>query len=578
WRSIPQLYRDLRDALRTYYDSDAAPPVFLRYRSWIGGDRDGHPHVTADVTRRTLREMRGAALALYRGELIQLRRELSLSSRRVPVPQALQRAIDADAERYPVSEADRRVSRYEPYRMRITQLIGKLDAAAGTGGYTADEFAADLQQIADALAESDMEVVAAGRLADLLLRARTFGFHLASLDIRQHSGVHAAAVGELLRVAGVCDDYEQLSEAQRLELLRAELRNPRPLSPRGAELSAPTAEVLETLGVVRDALRSASSAIGGYIVSMTHHASDMLAVMVLMKEVDLWSWNGGAVRAAIDLVPLLETVDDLSRGADLLRELFDDDLYRAHLDARGRLQEVMLGYSDSNKDGGYWMSNWGLHRAQARLADVCRDFGVELRLFHGRGGTVGRGGGRANRAILATPAQTRNGRIRMTEQGEVITFRYAMPEIARRHLEQIVSAMLVATAGARGAGEHPDEADQALMDRLAQASMQAYRRLVHNERFWSWYTNVSPVAHISRLPIASRPVSRATGTIELHGLRAIPWVFAWTQMRYNAPGWFGVGSALDDELRERPETLERMRRLYREWSLFRTLIDNAQQE
>ncbi|MDL1879370.1 phosphoenolpyruvate carboxylase, partial [Cytophagia bacterium CHB2] len=277
-----------------------------------------------------------------------------------------------------------------------------------------------------------------------------------------------------------------------------------------------------------------------------------------------------------------ETIDDLNRITDLMAAAFMDPIYRLHLRARHDFQEIMLGYSDSNKDGGYWMANWALYQAQQAAAEVCRRHQIDFRLFHGRGGTVGRGGGRANQAILAMPAGSHNSRIRFTEQGEVITFRYSSPALAHRHLEQIVHAML--TAQARHAPPTPAAASSTsesheLMNEIAQQAMRSYQSLIRHPEFWQWYISVTPIEHISRLPIASRPVSRkAAHEVDFDGLRAIPWVFAWTQTRYNVPGWFGIGAALSELLATRAEALQKLQQLYREWLFFRTVLDNAQLE
>lgn len=584
WHAIPQLYRDVRKALREQFGETRKLPTMLRYRTWIGGDRDGNPRVTADVTRGTFAELRNAALELYEEELAALRRELSVSRLRVAIPSALDAAIWHDREAYPLSARDQRVMSNEPFRMRITQLLARLDhARRDSSVYRAEEFVADLEVLYDALCGCGMEQIASeGRLFELLVRAKTFGFHVAALDIRQHSRVHAEALGELLRLGGVCDDYAALPEAEKIAVLRAELHNPRPLLPLDAGLADTTKDLLDTLTVIRETVGVSLRAVGSYIVSMTHHISDLLAVLVLLKEVGLWRFDGERVTSALNLVPLLETVDDLRRGPELMESLFADETYRRHLKSRGHFQEIMLGYSDSNKDGGYWMSNWGLQTAQARLADVAADHGIELRLFHGRGGTVGRGGGRANRAILATPRRSRNGRIRFTEQGEVITFRYAMSKLARRHLEQIVNAMIVATADAQfGDGSKNSNfvgRHGPLMDRIAEASMEAYRGLVHDPEFWPWYAGRTPIAFISDLPIASRPVARGGGRVDLENVRAIPWVFAWTQTRYVVPGWYGLGTAIEAICRDDEGAISQMRDLYQTWDFFRTLIDNAQQE
>ena len=584
WDVIPQLYRDLRDAIYEQYQAIPALPTILRYRSWIGGDRDGNPRVTADITQSTLIELRSTVLAKYRSDMTELQREISVSRARLNIPKELEAAIELDTRDYPLSDRERRMMSNEPFRIRAAQINAKLrQVEQDSSVYSAAAFVNDLELLSTSLVHCGLDDIAhEGRLFELLTRARTFGFHLAALDIRQHSKVHRNALHELLTLGGVCSDYAERSEADKRAVLQAELKNPRPLLPVDVELSKPTADLLATLRIIRNAESEMPGSVGGYIVSMTHDVSDLLCVLVLMKEAGLWRMVDGEVHSTLDLVPLLETVEDLEQGPALLSSLFSNDIYQRHLKSRSTFQEIMLGYSDSNKDGGYWMSNWGLQKAQAELAKICVEHHVDLRFFHGRGGTVGRGGGRANRAILATPRRSRNGRIRFTEQGEVITFRYAMPAIARRHLEQIVNAMIVATAETN----HPSTASETtmqqqhgdMMDRLATESMQSYRALVRDEAFWPWYAAQSPIEYISDLPIASRPVARSGGQVDLDNVRAIPWVFAWTQMRYVAPGWYGLGSAIESICDGDGDAMQRMKSLYESWDFFRTLIDNAQQE
>jgi phosphoenolpyruvate carboxylase len=584
WTVVPRLARDLRDSLETYYGTGQLSSQPVRYRSWIGGDRDGNPGVTAEVTREALDMHRLAALDLCDAALKELRADLSLSDRRVSVPKELLDSIDNDPELESMGTTRRTGLRHEPYRIKIELMRAHLATArTDPDHYSAEDLLTDLRLIQQSLVKTGFErVVQAGRLADFIIQVETFGFHLASLDIRQHSAVHESVVADMLRVAGVEPAYEGLDEAARVALLEAQLGDLRPLLGHDAGVSEATEELLAVFAVIRGALERDPGSIGSYVISMTHGLSDILEVLVLLKESGLWARQGDLVTCELDVAPLLETVEDLRAGPELMRGMFESSAYSAHLAGRSRMQEVMLGYSDSNKDGGFWMSNWRLHEAQGYLARACEEHEVELRLFHGRGGTVGRGGGRANRAILAAPALSRTGRIRMTEQGEVISFRYGLTAIAHRHLEQIVSAMIRSLAPEPGDAPELDHGSRQhrrdIMDRLAERSMATYRELVDAPGFFAWFLAVSPIAHISGLPLASRPVSRFGSSLDFENLRAIPWVFAWTQMRYNVPGWFGLGTALHELLEEDPGQLELLRDLYRDWDFFATVIDNAQQE
>ncbi|PSQ80579.1 MAG: phosphoenolpyruvate carboxylase [Bacteroidetes bacterium QS_8_68_15] len=606
WETVPRLHADLRHALTDCYGEKAraadltdAIDVPLRYRSWIGSDRDGNPNVTAEVTRETARRQRAAALRLHLDDLRALRRELSLSERLLAgnVPAALTDSIAEDAAAIDLPEKQRRQYDREPFRLKLSYLIARLEAmqadldededALPALAYTSEQFADDLKLLADALAESGLgDAAYEGRLEDTLVRARTFGFHLAALDVRQHSGLHEETVATLLRRAGAEDDYAALSEEDKLAVLKRELQNPRPLAPAGAALSGVPERVMDAFDVIKEIHEADERIVGAYIVSMTHATSDLLEPMLLAKEAGLWTWDDGNVDSALNFVPLFETIDDLAAADDRMAELYTDDLYAAHLEAREGFQEIMLGYSDSNKDGGYWTANWALHRAIGALGRVCREHDVDGRLFHGRGGTVGRGGGHAHEAIRAMPRSAQNGRIRFTEQGEVISFRYGLGEIAHRHLEQITSAVLLSTAEAERSPDDrlvqetvsaPTADDAALLDDIAQRGRAAYRALIDDEALWPWYTAATPIEHISHLPIASRPVSRASGSegIDFEDMRAIPWVFSWTQPRYIVPGWYGTGAALAELSSD--ET-QRLSELYEEWTFFRAVTDSARRE
>lgn len=638
WEAVPRLVRELADAAGDQFGKAVLGltdlPALVRYRTWIGGDRDGNPRVTHEVTAGTLRQLRQAAAELWDRELGELQQELTLSVRRAAVPAWFVQRVQQAGHVLIDEPAALEQRQHEPVRIRLMQMRGRLKH---DGHYDGAGLLADLLEIRDAVRQAGLASAAdSGRLADAIVRARVFGLHLATLDIRQHSRVHEGAVAELLRLAGVTLRYAQLGEAEKLAVLRAELAQPRPLRPVDAPLSPETAELMATLAVVRKAIGVDRRAVRSFVISMTHGVSDVLEVLLLMKEAGLAHvepaarageqatervggclGGAGGVRlvGSVHVVPLLETIDDLRRGHELVAAMLDEPLYRSHLESLvpaglpgdtgvggvslgAPVQEIMLGYSDSNKDGGFLMANLCLDRAQRRIAEAVRSRGLLLRFFHGRGGTVGRGGGRAGRAILAAPAPARTGRLRFTEQGEVISFRYALPAIAQRHLEQIVHASLIASADERESGGGAEVGD--LLERLAERSMARYRGLVDDPEFWPWFSAATPIGSIAGLPIASRPVMRgvssapaggsgasvggtagagagaaAAGSAAFEQLRAIPWVFTWVQMRALVPGWFGLGAALGSATEAELDLLSAE---YRRSAWLSTVIDNAAQE
>ncbi|MEL6497418.1 MAG: phosphoenolpyruvate carboxylase [Planctomycetota bacterium] len=586
WNTVPHIYDELRAAIESCYGRVPELPTLLRYRSWIGGDRDGNPRVTPEVTRLTFEQLRASAIKMHAEALWDIRNFLSLSDRRVKITAELRASIESDLDAFPGLLPDdlRRHLQHEPFRVKIHAMQARLASLTTDAPmYDTDALLRDLNLLVEAAESAGVpNVRTSGPLADEVVRAHTFGLHLAALDVRQHSEQHGTAVAQLLRLAGIEDDYAGLDEPARIALLSAELASPRPLVSEQATLPSEADDALATFREVRAAYVRDPGSVGSIIISMTHEVSDLLETLVLLKEAGLYRVTPDGAESDADLVPLFETVDDLRRSSSLMTELYSNAAYKVQLKCRGDFQEIMLGYSDSNKDGGYVTANWSLHQAQAELARSAADNGVTLRLFHGRGGTVGRGGGRANRAILAAPKDARLPRLRMTEQGEVISFRYALPDIARRHLEQIVHAVLVGSPSgqanqAEQRAQDPTQTTVELMDRLSDAAMRAYRSLVETEGFWEWFAQVTPIDQISGLPIASRPVSRAGGVVGLDNLRAIPWVFAWSQIRANVPGWFGLGSALEPEIAA-ADGATRFQTLYRDWPFFTTLIDNAELE
>ncbi|HVL37775.1 MAG TPA: phosphoenolpyruvate carboxylase [Fimbriimonadaceae bacterium] len=580
---VPWLQEDLADALRELYDIREPPRLRIVYRSWVGGDRDGNPNVKPEVSWQTLRAHRQRAMEMHLVHASELRQELTQSLKLVDADEPLLEAVAKHVERGLLTPDQRTRYGQEPYVQMLLGVEQRLRDSLSGGAWAyphSDDLLADLRTIQHSLeANRAREVARRGRLAELIVQVETFGFHLATLDIRQHSDEHGKALAAILQAAGVHSDYLSLEEDARIALLEAELHSPRPLLPASYEAPEEVSRVLEVFHVVRRARAEYGAAcVASYVVSMTHGVSDLLEVLLFCKEAGLLRVSsGGEVESDLDVVPLFETIDDLSRSSDLMRSLFSGGAYSRHLRARGDIQEVMLGYSDSSKDGGYLAANWALQSTMARLAQVSRESGVHIRLFHGRGGTVGRGGGRANRAILAQPSGSFCGQIRFTEQGEVISFRYSLPPIAHRHLEQIVSAVMLAAAGC---GEGADETAYGdLMHTLEASSRAAYRRLVYDDPdFWDFYTQATPIEHISLLPIASRPVFRPGKALSgIEGLRAIPWNFAWVQSRTTLVGWYGLGTALEGVLDD-AGSLARVRQMYRSWPFFRTMLDNAQLE
>jgi phosphoenolpyruvate carboxylase len=586
---------EMESGVEKYYGTQIELEKPIRYRSWIGGDRDGNPKVTAEVTRFALEEHRTTALEFYRRSLLSLRRELSISDRQVRLPEYFQVNVQQEVDSFNIPADITALYRHEPYRLKINCILEKLafvpsaaEASARVSTeqhlYNSELFLDDLRLIQKSLKETGFgEIARHGQLRRLIIQVQTFGFSLAALDIRQHSGVIGSTVDELLRHASISRNYLQLSESKKMDILMQELTNPRPLIPFTAVISDESREFLDTLNLVRQAIHSDPSSIGSLIISMTHHVSHMLELLLLCKETGLWRYNEGRIASMVDIVPLFETIDDLERSGELMRALYQNPIYELQLKFRRHFQEIMLGYSDSNKDGGYWMANWALHKAQKSLAAVSLEHGVHMRLFHGRGGTVGRGGGRANQAVIALPPECHNGKIRFTEQGEVISFRYANKAIAQRHLEQVVNAMIKSTAANHKQWHQqvtaPDVANGVLMEQISVHSMRKYRELIDDPEFWGWYIRITPIEHISHLPIASRPISRkSSNEVDFESLRAIPWVFAWTQVRYNVPGWFGVGSALSEVLEKQPDQLAVLQDQYKNWPFFQAVLNNAQRE
>jgi phosphoenolpyruvate carboxylase len=571
--ALPALYAHWREVL-----GEDDPPGFLRVGSWVGGDRDGNPYVTADVMRQALRRQAKAALGLYLERVHELGAELSISARLTAVTPELQAMADASPDRSP-HRAE------EPYRRALAAIYARLAAtyvaltgeapsrpAAGPAEpYGApSELAAELQVVLDSLIAEHGTAFGHGPLPDLIRAVDVFGFHLATLDMRQNSAVHARVVAEFLKVAGVCAGYEALDEAARCELLQRELGHGRPLRSPFAPYSEETTREYAVLEAAAEAKRLyGPEAIRCYIVSNTTSVSDLLEVYLLLKEVGLFH-PGAPPTAEVFAEPLFETIEDLRAAPKTMARYLELPVVRDLLRPTGR-QEVMIGYSDSNKDGSYLTSSWELHKASRALCAVVGGAGLDLQLFHGRGGAVGRGGGSSFDALLAQPQGTVNGRIRITEQGEVVANKYADPEIARQSLETLTAGVVLASLRKSVDGEVAPAHGKA-MDALARAAMGAYRALVfETPNFVDYFYEATPISEIVDLNIGSRPAARSQ-TRSVQTLRAIPWVFSWSQSRAMLPGWYGFGSAVD----KAGVPLSALREMHELWPFFATTLANME--
>jgi phosphoenolpyruvate carboxylase len=574
----PRVQRTLETAAQTAYPGlKLAESPFLRLGSWVGGDRDGNPAVTAEVTRAASRLARAAVLERYRQEVQALGLDLSISARLVGASPDMMASIDRDRAEL----GTQRVKRWadEPYRRKLGLIAERLRRAEQDepGGYThAEALLADLQLIRHSLLTYGGERIANGPVLDLCRRVSVFGFHLAELEIRQHALRHAAAVSELFQLAeGI--DYAALDEARQQALLESHLAGS-PLALPPEALSPLTRETLNTFRAIADIQRrSGPRACQTYVISMSHSPVDVLAVLFLAREAGLFDWAGGETATCrLDIVPLFEEIDELRACGDILTRLVQSMPYRAALAARGNRQQVMIGYSDSNKDGGYLAATWHTYRAQEALGRAARALGIELLIFHGRGGAIGRGGGPMGRAILARPPEERQPRLKVTEQGEVIFARYGHPAIAERHFEQIIHNLLLSSPATEAEAPLPEWVET--MERLAVSSQAHYEALVkHSPDFLTFFRQATPFPELGSLHLASRPVSRAGNAetaLTLEDLRAIPWVFSWTQIRANLPGWFGLGTGLQAELAA--DGLARLQAMYRGWQFFAMALDNAQ--
>lgn len=602
FEAVPKAYQYFEKALRRHYgvNADGASPVtvpsFIRFGSWIGGDRDGNPFVTADVTEWTVYTQMKAALDEYRARVLDLRQTLTHSSGWCkPSDAFLERLTECESEYGEQVFRGTAVQIYarEPYRRMAAIMLARLDAnlsyvhqaLADVPSFkphlaydNASVFLDDLVLLRDSLISHGDRVVAMQGLQSLIRLVESFGFHLLQLDIRQESTVHTRTVASVLKQIDPDFDYTAADEASRMTRLAAWIGHIDPIPVNDAVLDE---EAREALAVFRRMAKLSAEVgdelFGAYVISMTHSASHVMEVMLLARLVGLAGHTGSEWFCRLLVAPLFETVEDLQHSEDILDALLSNPVYRALIAANGNRQEVMLGYSDSCKDGGILASNWNLYQAQLSIIALTQHHGVECRLFHGRGGTVGRGGGPTHEAILSQPPGTVNGEIKFTEQGEMLYYKYSNPETATYEIGMGVTGLLKASATALAHSDvrYPQEYLDRMRD-IAAAGESAYRALIGTEGFIDYFYESTPVAEIGTLNIGSRPSHRKKADRSLGSIRAIPWVFGWAQSRHTLPAWYGIGSALRHYQDSTEHGIDDLRAMYREWPFFRGLLSNVQ--
>ncbi|WP_066317628.1 phosphoenolpyruvate carboxylase [Bacillus sp. FJAT-29814] len=580
---LPDIHQELADCLeKNYHNRSWEVPNFLRFGSWIGGDRDGNPNVTHDLTWDTLKRQRRLVLKKYTNVLVDLMKRYSHSTTRVKVSEELLAFLD-EYEALILTEDKRWPNRNEVYRRAFAIMIERVkQVGKSDSGYrTAEELLGDLEMITRSLKKHHPVKHELKIIQKLIRQVQLFGFHLATLDIRNHSGEHEAAMTEILKKVGITENYAELTETERVNILQNILRDPRPLLLLHEDYSAETQEMIKVFQMIKKAHEEfGKRSISVYLVSMTKSPSDLLEVLVFAKEAGLYRLHAdGKLESYLNVAPLLETIDDLTSGPKIMETLFNMPVYRQHLRALDDQQEIMLGYSDGSKDGGTLTANWKLYKAQIEIHDMAKRFSIRLKFFHGRGGSLGRGGGPLNKSILSQPAETIGDGVKITEQGEVLSSRYLLEDIAYRSLEQATSTLLLASTRVSKVSEQGQIRDkewETAIEEISDAALAKYQSLVFEDPdFLSYFHQATPLRELGELNIGSRPMSRKNkGRFE--DLRAIPWVFAWTQSRQLLPGWYASGTGLETFAAKGEKNLPLLREMYDKWPFFQSTIDNLQ--
>ena len=582
YKELPAFYNKLQHDLNSMLKYDAQLPPLIKFGSWIGADRDGHPFVSTDVTKRTFNIHKKEILKLYSDDLNNIYEYLSTSTYLKKVSRQLKTKLTQNQKKLTLPNTDKQLREpseiYRAYLYVIYQKLSNTLSQNGVGYNNVSELIADILLIRKSLNENEGEIIAEKFIDPLIKKIETFGFYFVKLDIRQNSKLIRNAVDELFSTSGVKTYFSKLSEETKTELLTKEILSSRPLSNPFQQLTSQTRQILEEIKLIDWGITNISpNSISDYIISNCEFVSDILSVLLLAKENGLIKIkNGKITESSFDILPLFETIDDLRNSGSIMKNLFDNTAYKQQLNCRKKVQKIMLGYSDSNKDGGIVTSNFELYKAQIGLKEICNRHKLQMILFHGRGGSISRGGGPVNRSILAQPPSTIEGKIKLTEQGEMISAKFLVPQTAVKSLETVTSAVILQTAWSyrkRTAAKIYNFIKD--FESISETAYSHYRKLVQHKDFFEYFRTVTPIDIIEKIEIGSRPPSRKKGN-EISSLRAIPWVFSWTQNRQTISGWYGFGTAIENALKSKSTSIEKLRSMYSDWRFFHTLIENIE--
>lgn len=583
FETLPDVFQEMEIQLQKQIpEGNWEVPNFIHFGSWIGGDRDGNPNVTPEITWETLKMQRKLILKKYEASIVELMRRFSQSSERISINQQFIDRMEKEENSY-LTERDRWPIESEVYRRKFAIILKRLRETGKTSqGYLyPEELVRDLKEIKESAEAHLPKTKKLKAIRKVIRQVELFGFHLATLDVRNHSGEHETAVHEILTAVHVTDDYAALTEEDKQKVLCEVLNEPRPLLLFDGGYSKETQDILKVFRTIKKAHEEfGKRAVEVYLISMSESPSDLLEVLLLAKETGIYRlYPDGTVESDLDVAPLLETIDDLIAGPDIMKTLFETEVYRKQLEARGEHQEIMLGYSDGSKDGGTLSANWNLFKAQEEIHNIARQYHIRLKFFHGRGGSLGRGGGSLSTSILSQPAETLEDGVKITEQGEVLSSRYLLEDIAYRNLEQAASALFTRSAKVSNtpAQEELRQKEwETIMESISKKSLKKYQSLVFGDPdFLTFFNQATPLTELGALNIGSRPMSRKNSQ-RFEDLRAIPWVFAWTQSRYMLPAWYAAGTGLQTFIEEDSSHLKILQMMYKEWPFFKVTINNLQ--